>query len=235
MKTVVIDAGHGGKDSGASAGGVYEKNVALQIVKLIKDELVNYDVKTVYTRLSDVYPSLSERCTISNNNKADLFLSVHVNSATNKAANGYETLVYLGHTNSKQGKTFHKHLSTVNKAYGKSDRGIKGQDVQVLRSTKAPAVLTENLFVSNEYDRKLLVDDKYLQLVAKAHVDAIVEFLSLKKKSTIEKYKIKTGDTLYSIAKDHKTTVNAIQKRNNIKNASLIRAGKVLKIKRGEK
>ncbi|QQO40324.1 endolysin [Bacillus phage WhyPhy] len=235
MKTVVIDAGHGGKDSGASAGGVYEKNVALQIVKLIKDELLNYDVKTVFTRLSDVYPSLSERCTISNANKADLFLSVHVNSASNKAANGYETLVYLGLKNSKQGKVFHKHLSTVNKAYGKSDRGIKEQDVQVLRSTKAPAVLTENLFVSNEYDRKLLVDDKYLQLVAKAHVDAIVEFLSLKKKSSIENYKIKTGDTLYSIAKDHKTSVNAIQKRNNIKNASLIRAGKVLKIKRGEK
>ncbi|QGH74242.1 endolysin [Bacillus phage vB_Bpu_PumA2] len=235
MKTVVIDAGHGGKDSGASEGGVYEKNVTLQIVKLIKEELVNYDVKTVYTRLSDVYPSLSERCTISNTNKADLFLSVHVNSAANKTANGYETLVYLGYGKSKQGQIFHKHLSTVNKAYGKSDRGIKQQNVQVLRSTKAPAVLTENLFVSNEYDRKLLVDDKYLQLVAKAHVDAIVEFLSLKKKSTIENYKIKTGDTLYSIAKDHKTSVNAIQKRNNIKNASLIRAGKVLKIKRGEK
>lgn len=235
MKTVVIDAGHGGKDSGASAAGVYEKNVALQLVKLIKKELENYDVKTVYTRLSDVYPSLSERCAVSNSNKADLFLSVHVNSATNKAANGYETLVYLGYGRSKQGQIFHKHLSTVNKAYGKSDRGIKEQDVQVLRSTKAPAVLTENLFVSNEYDRKLLVDDKYLKLVAKAHVDAIVEFLSLKKKSSVENYKIKTGDTLYSIAKDHKTSVNAIQKRNNIKNASLIRAGKVLKIKRGEK
>jgi N-acetylmuramoyl-L-alanine amidase len=181
MKTVVIDAGHGGKDSGASAGGVYEKNVALQIVKLIKEELLNYDVKTVYTRLSDVYPSLSERCTISNTNKADLFLSVHVNSVANKTANGYETLVYLGYGKSKQGQIFHKHLSTVNKAYGRTDRGIKEQDVQVLRSTKAPAVLTENLFVSNEYDRKLLVDDKYLQLVAKGHVDAIVEFLSLKR------------------------------------------------------
>ncbi|QGH74214.1 endolysin [Bacillus phage vB_Bpu_PumA1] len=235
MKKVVIDAGHGGIDSGASAGGVREKDITLKIVKLIEGELVNYDVKAIYTRSSDTYPSLSERVEIANRNKTDLFVSVHVNSATNKTANGYETLVYLGLGRSRQGAIFHKHLSTVNKAYGKKDRGIKEQDVQVLRATKMPAVLTENLFVSNEYERKLLLDDKYLQLVAKAHIDAIVEFLSLKKKTSIENYKIKTGDTLYSIAKNHKTTVNAIQKRNNIKNASLIRAGKVLKIKRGEK
>lgn len=95
LKTVVIDAGHGGKDPGAINGKTYEKNitlsVALKLGKLIED---NYpDVKVIYTRKTDKFVELHDRAAIANKNNADLFISIHVNAASNKSAHGHETFV----------------------------------------------------------------------------------------------------------------------------------------------
>lgn len=101
IKTVVIDPGHGGKDPGAvSANGKYrEKNitlsVALKLGNLIKSKYP--DIKVIYTRSTDKYVELSERAAIANRNKADLFISIHVNSAKATQARGTETFVMGTH------------------------------------------------------------------------------------------------------------------------------------------
>lgn len=101
IRRVVIDAGHGGKDPGAiSRNGKYkEKNitlsVALKLGELIKNNFP--DIKVIYTRSTDKYVELSERAAIANRNKADLFISIHVNSAKSTQARGTETFVMGTH------------------------------------------------------------------------------------------------------------------------------------------
>ena len=83
LKTIVIDAGHGGKDPGAHGKFSREKEVALQLAKKLKkainDDLP--DVKTVMTRTDDTFVELHRRATIANNNKGNLFISIHLNSS----------------------------------------------------------------------------------------------------------------------------------------------------------
>lgn len=101
IRTVVIDAGHGGKDPGAiSRNGKYQEkhitlSVALKLGNLIRQ---NYPgVKVIYTRSTDKYVELAERAAIANRNKADLFISIHVNSAKSAQARGTETFVMGTH------------------------------------------------------------------------------------------------------------------------------------------
>lgn len=92
--TLVIDAGHGGKDPGAMGNGAKEKNinlaVALAFGKLVEQNCK--DVKVVYTRKTDVFVELNERANIANRNKADLFISIHTNATAAKVGpQGTET------------------------------------------------------------------------------------------------------------------------------------------------
>jgi N-acetylmuramoyl-L-alanine amidase len=86
VRTVVIDAGHGGKDPGALGKNVYEKtinlSVALKLGMLIEEWFP--DVKVVYTRTEDVFVELIERSNIANSNNADLFISIHANAVDNE-------------------------------------------------------------------------------------------------------------------------------------------------------
>ena len=95
VKTVVIDPGHGGHDPGCLGSSSKEKHVclgiALKLGKLIKTHCP--DVKVIYTREKDEFIKLHERANIANKNKADLFISIHANSAENKSAYGTETYV----------------------------------------------------------------------------------------------------------------------------------------------
>ena len=95
VKTVVIDAGHGGHDPGCLGASAREKHVCLSIALKLGKMIENYfpDVKVIYTRKKDVFVKLHERAEIANKNKADLFISIHANSAQNKGAKGTETFV----------------------------------------------------------------------------------------------------------------------------------------------
>jgi len=100
IRTVVIDAGHGGKDPGAVGKRGKEKDIALAIAlklgKYIEENIP--DVKVIYTRKTDVYPKLIERANIANDAEADLFISIHVNAIDNKpSAQGTMTLVLGQH------------------------------------------------------------------------------------------------------------------------------------------
>lgn len=95
LKTIVIDPGHGGKDPGCLKGQVYEKDivlsVALKLGKMIQDSLPGVNV--IYTRSSDTFVELSKRAEIANRNKADLFISIHINATRSSQAHGTETFI----------------------------------------------------------------------------------------------------------------------------------------------
>jgi len=97
---VVIDAGHGGKDSGAIGYGIYEKDVALQVTLLVAELLEKRnDIEAIFTRKKDVFIGLRERANIANNASADLFISIHCNSVANSKPYGAETFVLGLHRN----------------------------------------------------------------------------------------------------------------------------------------
>jgi len=95
LRTIVIDPGHGGKDPGCLRGHVYEKDivlsVALKLGKMIQDSLPGINV--IYTRSSDTFVELSKRAEIANRNKADLFISIHINATRSSQAHGTETFI----------------------------------------------------------------------------------------------------------------------------------------------
>ena len=149
-RVIVIDAGHGGKDSGATGNGYIEKNMTLKIVQNIK---TNFDsdplYKVYYTRLSDWYPTLTERYDLANAVNADRFLSVHINSADSASAKGTETLY-------KDYKTYasvihSSSLSGMGYTKGSSyDRSLVYRPgLAVLRGTKMMSALAEMGFISN--------------------------------------------------------------------------------------
>lgn len=149
-RVIVVDAGHGGDDSGAVGNGYYEKNMTLNVVKSIKTNFdKNSNYKVYYTRLSDWKPSLSQRYQLANEVNADRFLSVHINSADGSSAKGTETLY-------KTYKTYAQTLQTsaltgMGYSQGSSyDRGLKYRtDLAVLNGPKMTTALVELGFISN--------------------------------------------------------------------------------------
>lgn len=102
VKTIVIDPGHGGRDPGAVANGLKEKNIVLQLSEEVKKRLEeSLECKVVLTREEDTYLSLEERTAIANGNEADLFLSIHVNAHPSPKVHGIETY-FLNLTNNPE-------------------------------------------------------------------------------------------------------------------------------------
>ena len=95
FKTIVIDAGHGGKDPGAVGyRGTKEKDIALDVAKRLEKKLSkNLNVKIVMTRDEDIFLRLSERTRIANENNGSLFISIHTNAAEDRRASGFETFL----------------------------------------------------------------------------------------------------------------------------------------------
>ena len=177
-KLVVLDAGHGAKDSGAiGITGKYEKAfnlaVILKAAELLKKEQ-NIDV--VLTRSDDTFLELKDRVAIANNLKADLFISVHANSGASSSASGTETY-YQREASKAFANVMHKYLIP---ATGLSDRGVRYGNFHVIRETKMPAVLLEVGYLSNKGDEALLFTEALQNRVAAAMVSAIKEYLGLK-------------------------------------------------------
>lgn len=172
MLKVCIDAGHGGSDCGAYNKGYKEKditlNLALKVGALISDK-----VDVVYTRNTDTTISLSERCNISNKKDCDYFVSIHVNSATNKTANGIETFKYI--SAGKKGDVLASSIqNNLISNTGAKNRGVKKASYYVLKKTIAPAVLVEVGFLSNDEELKLLNSDIYQFKLAKSIANGII-------------------------------------------------------------
>ena len=182
MVRIVLDAGHGGKDSGAVGNGLREKDLTLNIVKKIGNLLAEYEgVEVHYTRTDDRFLELSERAAIANKLNADYFISVHINAG---GGTGFESYIYNGNVSSATIAYQNVIHAEIMKAIGNvTDRGKKRANYAVLRETKMPAILTENLFIDNANDAAKLKSEQFLQQVAYGHVQGIVKAFGLKKKA----------------------------------------------------
>lgn len=184
---LVLDAGHGGLDSGATGNGYREKNMALSILLGAKKYFDNDSRFNVYyTRTSDTYPSLDDRCRLANNQNADLFISIHINSAS-ASAHGTETL----YNASRNGSTAKNDITsreladamqkTVLASTGFTNRGLKNRtDLRVLNQTTMPACLIEYGFISNTVEARQM--NANLDRYGKELYDGIVNFLTEKNK-----------------------------------------------------
>lgn len=174
MKTIVIDAGHGGRDPGAT-GTKHEKEFALTMALKLEKRLQGSDVAAVLTRQKDVYLELSRRAQIANNLKADAFISIHAN-ASNGSASGTETL-YTRPDSKPFAEVLQKHLA---QATGLRDRGVKEKNLAVTRETKMPAALIEVGFIDNKDDEAKLFDPAFQDKVIEALAKCILEYLGAK-------------------------------------------------------
>lgn len=129
LKTVVIDAGHGGHDSGCLGASNYEKHVCLSIaLKLGESIKKNFpDVKVIYTRDKDVFVELHERAAIANRNKADLFICIHANSAS-PSAYGAETYVLGLHKTDSQKQVAERENSIIKL---EQDKGARYKNIDL--------------------------------------------------------------------------------------------------------
>ena len=182
MVLIYLDAGHGGKDAGAVGNNLREKDITLSICKLIEKGLRAYDCQVHLSRTTDEYLTLDQRTIKANKLNADVLVSVHVNSATSNSADGFESYVYPNPSSSTQAFQNVMHQEIM-KTLGSdiADRGKKQRNFHMLRESKMKAILTENLFISNITDAKLLANSAFIQKVANAHILGLEKFLGLKK------------------------------------------------------
>ncbi|MGL4774532.1 MAG: N-acetylmuramoyl-L-alanine amidase family protein [Clostridium sp.] len=165
MARIVIDAGHGGNDSGAYGCGIEEKNKALSVAQKIKELAEQRGIEVYLTRSSDRYISLDERANVANNVGADIFVSIHLNSS-DSIASGVETFVYNNCSDKSKTLANLVQANMVND-FGINDRGVKSANFAVLRLTKMPAILTEGGFINNANDMAKVTIDGYANAVTK--------------------------------------------------------------------
>ena len=208
--TIVIDAGHGGKDSGAHQNGLSEKDFTLKLALALADVLKKKGFRVYLTRSKDKFVSLSERSRFSNRHGADLFISLHFNSAST-TAEGIETYTLTPkRLPSSSSKTLHKSLiKQVNRTgdsyqpYGAIvgfliqdglirhtqavDRGLKYARFAVLTRTQAPAVLIEGGFLTHSEEAKRIQSSVYQEQLLNGILDGLSRYARVLKKARTQR------------------------------------------------
>ena len=177
MPTIVIDPGHGGKDSGATYKGEMEKTVTLNVAMKMRELVKEMSAFSFFfTRAFDFTLSLESRCRFANMVKADLFISIHCNADPDDDTNfdhiarGEEIWIHPGSANSRR---FAVILQKYAMKYAQVHRGIKeSQGLYVLRHTKMPAAIVEIGFIDDPEFSK----DPPVEMAAVAIVDAVKEY-----------------------------------------------------------
>jgi N-acetylmuramoyl-L-alanine amidase len=170
--TVVVDAGHGGKDSGAYRRyGPPEKMVALDVAQRLERNLRESEIKTVMTRSSDVFIPLDQRVAIENSQKNAIFVSIHFNDSRRRGIHGFETYYHSG-TSAELANRIQSKLMTIPHSV---NRGVRTANFRVLRLAYYPAVLVECGFLSNRSEGNQARDAEYRELLSERIAEAIVE------------------------------------------------------------
>src|SRR5206468_10218324 len=170
--TVVVDAGHGGKDSGAYRRyGPPEKLVTLDVAQRLDRKLRESQMKTVMTRSSDVFIPLDERVRIENGQKNAVFVSIHFNDSRRRGIHGFETYYHSG-VSFELASLIQAKLITIPHS---ANRGIHTANFRVLRLATCPAILVECGFLSNRAEGNQSRDWEYRELLADRIANAIVD------------------------------------------------------------
>jgi N-acetylmuramoyl-L-alanine amidase len=208
IKTICLDPGHGGKDSGNRVGGHYEKNYTLPLAFELRDQLKKLGFKVVLTRSRDVYVDLPARPAIANKRGADLFISLHFNAtATGRdEAEGPETYCITpvgvnssnaSGENGEFGSSVGTGPTVANRNESKSlllayqvekslvqnlnanDRGVKRARFVVLRDAAMPAILIEGGFMTHPPEAKKIYDTDWRRQLAAAIVKGVLDYQKL--------------------------------------------------------
>jgi N-acetylmuramoyl-L-alanine amidase len=172
---VIIDPGHGGKDSGAiGIGGVLEKDVILPISKRIAEVLERNGIQVIMTRDSDYFVTLPGRVTMAQRANADVFVSIHANSAgaSRPEVSGLETYHYDSGLRLAQ-IVHRKILQSLNVR----DRKVRKARFYVLRKTSMPSILVETGFLTGRDDAAKLRTSAYQNQMADAIAQGILQYL----------------------------------------------------------
>lgn len=187
VKTILIDPGHGGNDRGAAGLTYTEKQLTLQVAKRLHRILSKMGYHVLMTRVNDRKLELSTRANASNSIKADLFISIHMNAATNRSVRGIETFAltapgspssgsnkvqynkYPGNNALSNSMSLAWHVQNMLIRTTKAaDRGVKRARFVVLRETRCPSILVECGFISNRNEESLLGNAIYQERLAQS-------------------------------------------------------------------
>lgn len=189
MKRILLDAGHGGIDPGAQAGGVSEKNIAIEIT-LATGDILNHHLASAevsYTRIADKAQSLSLRYKTIMDINPDAFVSIHCNAIEDNSDTPYDESKYAEGLEIFYRDEYDYPLAeSLMHVLGRSDiwrknRGVKqdqewlGKKLTVLNSLEVPAVLIEIGFISHERERRMIMANK--TGIAELIAHGIIDFL----------------------------------------------------------
>jgi N-acetylmuramoyl-L-alanine amidase len=167
--TVVIDPGHGGKDSGVARNHLQEKNLALDVALRLRPKLQAAGFNTVMTRTTDVFIPLEDRAAISNAHSEVFFISIHFNDSPKRAIHG-ATVYYHTPVAAPMALEIANSLGTIT-----TNRGIMTANFRVLRKNHYPAVLVECGFVSNRTEAARCGSADFREALASRIAAAIIQ------------------------------------------------------------
>ncbi|EGW38250.1 N-acetylmuramoyl-L-alanine amidase [Desulfosporosinus sp. OT] len=215
---VCIDPGHGGNDPGTEGNGLHEKDLTLDISLKLKPLLEYNGINAVLTREGDYSPGhlegdhkgeLRARVDIAEKSKVNLFISIHVNAG---GGTGEEILIIAkGARAETAANTVLPYLVQVG---GWANRGVKVQNVLVLRETSMPAILTENGFIDNSTDAMKLKDPNFRYALARAHAQGICDYFGIQYKDMMSP--TLKQDVMYRIIIDGKQVMALSSQENAI-------------------
>ena len=195
LPTVVLDPGHGGKDEGATANGLVEKNLSLDVATRVEKILKPFNFPVILTRRDDTFIPLEERANIANRLENAIFVSIHFNHAKDRISTGVETFyapakvlpedpwTWVGFFNKPDappldnGETLAGFIqASLVLRTDAVNRGIKSRELYVVRHTRCPAVLVEGGFINNPLEAALISNGEYRQRLASAIAEGIMSY-----------------------------------------------------------
>jgi N-acetylmuramoyl-L-alanine amidase len=198
VRTVILDAGHGGHDSGATGRYGREKEFALDVALRAKVLLEQRGFQVKMTRTRDVFVPLEQRSAFANRHRDAIFVSIHFNKGKTSAGTGVETFClaprgvpsmgedavtvnalreYPGHARDAENVALATAMhSTMLRYLNLPDRGVKRGRFHVIRETKIPSVLLEGGFVDHPTDGRLIATPQFRQRMAMAIADGVSQF-----------------------------------------------------------
>lgn len=172
-KTIVLDPGHGGEDSGAlSSKGDKEKDSTLKTAEAVKVALENAGAKVIMTRENDTFVDLAPRAKLSNDQHADAFISIHYDKYEDDIISG-TTTYYYNDQSKPLAEMIQSFLLEENEL---PSQGIRYGNLQVLRDNHSPSVLLELGYMSNPKDVKAFTSKKYQDNIGKLVTDALTVY-----------------------------------------------------------
>ncbi|MBS3820800.1 MAG: N-acetylmuramoyl-L-alanine amidase, partial [Phycisphaerae bacterium] len=180
LGTVVLDAGHGGKDPGAmGAGGDREADIVLGVTREAATMLQHRGIKVLLTRDDDTFVELDDRVSFAGRHRPDLFVSIHVDAAGNTQARGYTVYVPRRAAEDSPSEQAGERIARGLERVVAVSRGVRrhAKNLRVLEKTSVPAVLVELGFITNAGECRLLLRREYQARLAGALVGGIEAWL----------------------------------------------------------